>query len=87
MTCDLLPVTCKKIPVLTKNVKLRPSLKETQEKLIASGNYTRKENLRFTNIPERQGENRCDIVNDIIENDRTKDHHARYSFSRCSSRR
>ena len=27
------------------------------------------------NIPERQGENCCDIVNDITENDRTKDHH------------
>ena len=35
-----------------KNNKLRPSLKETQEKLIALENYTRKENLRFMNIPE-----------------------------------
>ena len=48
--------------------KLRPSLKEAQDKLIALENYTRKENLRFMNIPERQGENCCDIVYDLIEN-------------------
>ena len=42
-----------------ENNKLRPSLKETQEKLIDLENYTRKENLRFMNIPERQGENCC----------------------------
>ena len=52
-----------------ENDKLRPSLKETQEKLIALENYTRKENLRFMNIPERQGENCCDLVYDLIENE------------------
>ena len=55
--------------VRCENDKLRPSLKETQEKLIALENYTRKENLRFMNIPERQGENCCDIVYDLIENE------------------
>ena len=52
-----------------ENDKLRPSLKETQEKLIALENYARKENFRFMNIPERQGENCCDIVYDLIENE------------------
>ena len=52
-----------------ENDKLRPSLKETREKLIALENYTRKENLRFMNILERQGENCCDIIYDLIENE------------------
>ena len=37
------------------------------------------------NIPERQGENCSDIVNDIIENDRTKDHLGSIT-SRCSGK-
>ena len=48
----------------------RSSLKETEEKMIALENYTRKENLRFMNIPEPQGGNCCDIVYDLIENER-----------------
>ena len=51
------------------NNQMRPSLKETQEKLIALENYTRKENLRITNIPEAREENCWDIVYDIIENE------------------
>lgn len=52
-----------------ENKQLKPALKETQEKLIALENYTRRENLRFMNIPEEKGENCWDIVYDIIEND------------------
>lgn len=52
-----------------ENKQLRPSLKEAQEKLIALENYTRRENLRFMNIPEGKGENCWDIIYDIIEND------------------
>jgi len=55
--------------VRDENDKLRPSLKETQEKLITLENYTRKENLTFMNIPERPGKNCWDIVYDIIENE------------------
>ena len=32
-------------------------------------NYTRQENLRFMNIPERRGENCQDIIYDVLEND------------------
>ena len=52
-----------------ENQQLRPSLKESQEKLIALENYTRRENLRFMNIPEDKDENCWNIVHDIIEND------------------
>ena len=44
-------------------------MKETQESLIALENYTRRENLRFMNIPECVGENCQDIIYDIMEND------------------
>ena len=54
---------------VTKTTNCDRHLKETQEKLIALENYTRKENLRFMNIPERQGENCCDIIYDLIENE------------------
>ena len=52
-----------------ENVQLKPALKETQESLIALDNYTRRENLRFMNIPDCAGENFQDIIYDIIEND------------------
>ena len=35
-----------------ENKKLKPALKEAQENLVALENYTRRENLRFMNIPE-----------------------------------
>ena len=40
-----------------------------QENLVALENYTRRENLRFMNIPETRGENCQDIIYDILEND------------------
>ena len=55
--------------IRAENDQLRPSLKETQEKLVALENYTRRENLRFMNIPEAKYENCWDIVYDIIENE------------------
>ena len=55
--------------IRAENDQLRPSLKETQEKLVALENYTRRENLRFMNIPEARDENCWDIVYDIIENE------------------
>ena len=51
------------------NNQMRPSLKETQEKLIALENYTRRENLRIMNIPEAREENCWHIVYDIMENE------------------
>ena len=53
----------------TENEKLKPALKEAQENLIALENYTRRENLRFMNIPESRGENCQDIFYDVLEND------------------
>ena len=52
-----------------ENEKLKPALKEAQENLVALGNYTRRENLRFMNIPESRGENCQDIIYDVLEND------------------
>ena len=53
----------------TEHEKLKPALKEVQENLIALENYTRRENLRFMNIPESRGENCPDIFYDVLEND------------------
>ena len=51
-----------------ENLKTR--LLEEQEKIIALENYSRRENLRFINVPERNNEeNFMDVVYDIIEND------------------
>ena len=44
-------------------------MKEAQENLVALENYTRRENLRFMNIPESRGENCLDIIYDVLEND------------------
>ena len=52
-----------------ENEKLKPALKEAQENLVALENYTRRENLRFMNIPESKGENCQDIIYDVLEND------------------
>ena len=46
-----------------ENLKLRPALQELQGKLMALENYTRKENLRFLNIPEEEGESWTDKHN------------------------
>lgn len=52
-----------------ENEKLKPALKEAQENLVALENYTRRENLRFMNIPKSRGENCQDIIYDVLEND------------------
>ena len=48
---------------------MKARLLEEQEKIIALENYSRRENLRFMNVPERNDENCMDVVYDIIEND------------------
>ena len=48
---------------------LNTRLTEEQEKIIALENYSRRENLRFMNVPERENENCTEIVYDIIENE------------------
>ena len=48
---------------------LQASLEKEQEKIIALENYSRRENLRFMNIPERKDENCFDVIYDIIENE------------------
>ena len=57
------------IKIQAQNEKLKPALKEAQENLIALENYTRRENLRYMNIPENRGENYQDIIYDALEND------------------
>ena len=49
---------------------LKSKLADEQEKIIALENYSRKENLRFMNIPERNQENCMDIIYYIIEHER-----------------
>ena len=51
-----------------ENEKLKPALKEARENLVALENYSRRENLRFMNIPESRSENCQDIIYDVIEN-------------------
>ena len=41
---------------------------EEQESIIALENYSQRENLRFMNVPEQEGENCANIIYDIIEN-------------------
>ena len=49
---------------------LQESLAQEREKIIALENYSRRENLRFMNIPERRRDENCvDVVYDIIENE------------------
>ena len=57
------------IKLQVENEKLKPALKEAQENLVALEKYTRRENLRFMNIPESQGENCQDIIYDVLEKD------------------
>ena len=57
------------IKLQAENEKLKPALKEAQENLVALENYTRRENLRFMNIPESRGENCQDIIYDVLEKD------------------
>ena len=43
------------------------SFAQEREKIVALENYSRMENLRFMNIPERKDENCVEVVYDIIE--------------------
>ena len=67
---DLLKVNHKKVDSQQAEIEnLKTRLLEEQEKIIALENYSRRENLRFMNVPERNDENCMDVVYDIIEND------------------
>ena len=64
----------------SKNAKLETEIDalkvrflEEQEKVIALENYSRRENLRFMNVPEEEGENCANIIYDIIENELNMD--------------
>ena len=64
----------------SKNAKLETEIGalklrflEEQEKVIALENYSRRENLRFLNVPEQEGENCPNIIYDIIENELNMD--------------
>ena len=46
---------------------------EEQEKVIALENYSRRENLRFMNVPEQEGESCPNVIYDIIENELNMD--------------
>ena len=59
----------------SKNAKLETEIDtlkvrflDEQENLIALENYSQRENLRFMNVPEQEGENCANIIYDIIEN-------------------
>ena len=67
-----------------ENEKLKPALKEAQENLVALENYTRRENLRFMNIPESRGENCQNIIYDVLENDlKMNIQHIRFHAVHC----
>ena len=50
-------------------IKLNELLAIEKEKNTALENYTRRENLKFMNIPENEGENSKELITDIIENE------------------
>ena len=67
---DLLKVNLKKVDSQQAEIEnLKTRLLEEQEKIIALENYSRRENLRFMNVPECKDENCMDVVYDMIEND------------------
>ena len=64
----------------SKNAKLETEIDalkvrvlEEQERVIALENYSRRENLRFMNVPEQEGENCVNIIYDIIEHELNMD--------------
>jgi len=65
---DLLKVNCKKVDSQQAEIEnLKKRLLEEQEKIIALENYSRRENLRFKNVPECKDENCMDVVYDLID--------------------
>ena len=52
---------------------LKERFLEEQEKVIALENYSWRENLRFMNVPEQEGENCANIIYDIVENEPNMD--------------
>lgn len=46
---------------------LKSKLTEEQDKIIALKNYSRRENLRFMNIPQCEDENCSEIIYYVIE--------------------
>ena len=64
----------------SKNAKLETEIDtlkvrflEEREKVIALENYSRRENLRFMNVPEQVGKNCANIIYDINENELNMD--------------
>ena len=60
----------------SKNAKLETEIGalkvrflQEQEKVIVLENNSRRENLRFMDVPEQEGENCANIIYDIIENE------------------
>ena len=64
----------------SKNAKLETEIDtlkvrflEEQEKVIALQNYSRRENLRFMNVPKQEGENCANIIYDFIDSELNMD--------------
>ena len=66
---ELAVTSLKNAKLETEIDALKVRFSKEQEKVIALENYSRRENLRFMNVPEREGENCADIIYDIIENE------------------
>ena len=66
---ELAVTSLKNAKLETEIDALKVRFSKEQEKVIALENYSRRENLRFMNVPEREGENCVDIIYDIIENE------------------
>ena len=61
-------MTTKNTKLETEIEALKTKLSEEQEKIIALETYSRRENLRFMNIQERENENCMDTIYDIVYN-------------------
>ena len=73
MKSELAMTSSKNAKLETEIDALKVRFLEEQQKVIALENYSRRENLRFMNSPEQEGENCANIINDIIENELNKD--------------
>ena len=73
MKSELAMTSSKNAKLETEIDALKVRFLEEQKKVIALENYSRRENLRFMNLPEQEGENCANIINDIIENELNKD--------------
>ena len=70
---ELVMASSKNAKLETEIDTLKVRFLEEQEKVIALQNYSRRENLRFMNVPKQEGENCANIIYDFIDSELNMD--------------